>query len=339
MKRTTDEIRNAIDTTLSGASHDPTLFHRVVNASKGDTPPVKKKLTLSMALVLVLMLLAGTAFAATVVHGVTYFLTDRTTHPIEINPDLLMSNLTQGCTSEWLNATVQDAYWDGTELSVSIHVTPKDRSIPFAMLYDIGLDGESFDTIWLTDADFNSNIMPVEQWRDGKTGILLCYPKVTLSIAGTEDTSWRSLDYVHIPEENAVVLMLQMPVNSLTAGGQMVIRLDSVLSHPGDALDAANRRWQAQEPGESESATLSVYLPAMADPVAIHEHDWLPATCVSPMTCKTCGRTEGGLGEHSFPPAYCNIVRTCPVCTYSYKTGHIANPEIPGACYCGEIHP
>ena len=77
----------------------------------------------------------------------------------------------------------------------------------------------------------------------------------------------------HIPEENAVVLMLQMPVNSLTAGGQMVIRLDSVLSHPGDALDAANRRWQAQEPGESESATLSVYLPAMAAPVAAHEHD------------------------------------------------------------------
>ena len=85
MTRTTDDIRNAIDTTLSGASHDPTLFNRVVNASKGDTPPVKKKLTLSMALVLVLMLLTGTAIAATVVHGVTYFLTDRTTLPIEIS--------------------------------------------------------------------------------------------------------------------------------------------------------------------------------------------------------------------------------------------------------------
>ena len=59
------------------------------------------------------------------------------------------------------------------------------------------------------------------------------------------------------------------------------------------------------------------------------------------MTCKTCGRTEGGLGEHSFPPIDCNITRTCPVCTYTYtyKTSHIANPEIPGACYCGEIHP
>ena len=89
MNRTPDEIRMAIDNVLSGASHDPTLFNRVVNASKGDIPPVKKKLTLSMAIVLVLMLLTGTAVAATVVHGVTYFLTDRTTQPIEINPALL----------------------------------------------------------------------------------------------------------------------------------------------------------------------------------------------------------------------------------------------------------
>ena len=59
MTRKPEDIRTAIDTTLSGASHDPTLFNRVVNASKGDTPPVKKKLTLSMALVLVLMLLVS----------------------------------------------------------------------------------------------------------------------------------------------------------------------------------------------------------------------------------------------------------------------------------------
>ena len=24
-----------------------------------------------------------------------------------------------------------------------------------------------------------------------------------------------------------------------------------------------------------------------------HVHDWLPATCVSPKTCRTCGETEG----------------------------------------------
>lgn len=339
MNRTPENIRTALDTVLSGASHDPTLFNRVVNASKGDTPPVKKKLTLSMAIVMILVLLTGTVAVAATYRGVSWFLTERTTQPIEINPDLLMSNLTQGCTSQWLDATVQDAYWDGTELSVSIYVTPRDKSTPFAMLYDIGLDGESFDTIWLTDAAFNSNMMPVEQWRNGRTGILLCDPEVTLAIKGTEDTSWRSLDYIHIPEENAVVLMLQMPVNSLTAGGQMVIRLDSVLSHPGDPEDAANRRWQAQESGETESATLSVYLPALTDPIAEHEHNWLPATCVSPMTCSICGRTEGGLGEHDFQPKACNTTRTCPICTYSYEGAHLLNPDAPGTCYCGEIHP
>ena len=63
MTRTHQDIRNAIDTTLSGASHDPTLFNRVVNASKGDSPPVKRKLTLSMALVLVLALAAAAVAA------------------------------------------------------------------------------------------------------------------------------------------------------------------------------------------------------------------------------------------------------------------------------------
>ena len=53
MNRTPDDIRASIDTVLSGASHDPTLLNRVVNASKGDHPPVKRKLTLSMAFVLI----------------------------------------------------------------------------------------------------------------------------------------------------------------------------------------------------------------------------------------------------------------------------------------------
>lgn len=339
MNRTPEQIRTALDTVLSGASHDPTLYNRVVNASKGDTPPVKKKLTFSMALVLVLMLLAGTAFAAVAARGVTWFLTERISQPVEIDPTLLLSDLTQGCTSKWLNAAVQDAYWDGATLSVSIYVTPKNKSTPFAMLYDIGLDGESFDTIWLTDAAGNSNTMPVETWRNGKTGILLCDPEVTLSICGSKDTTWRSLDYVHIPEENAVVLMLQIPVNSLSAGGQAVIRLNSVRSYPGDPENAEVQRWYAQKHGETESAALNVYLPALTDPIAVHKHDWLPATCVSPMTCRICGRTEGGLGEHDFQPEACNVTRTCPVCTYTYDAAHSINPATPGACYCGLIHP
>ncbi len=64
MTRTPDDIRKAIDTTLSGASHDPTLFGRVVNASKGDLPPVKRKMHVVLVVSIILLLLSGTALAA-----------------------------------------------------------------------------------------------------------------------------------------------------------------------------------------------------------------------------------------------------------------------------------
>ena len=66
--------------------------------------------------------------------------------------------------------------------------------------------------------------------------------------------------------------------------------------------------------GTQESAMLHCTLPAMADPVAAHQHDWLPATCVSPMTCSICGRTEGSLGEHDFQPGPGENQETCPIC-------------------------
>ncbi|MGN0532876.1 MAG: fibronectin type III domain-containing protein [Eubacterium sp.] len=53
-------------------------------------------------------------------------------------------------------------------------------------------------------------------------------------------------------------------------------------------------------------------------------HDWADATCLAPKTCKRCGETEGGLGEHSYAivsqrPATCNadgfINYKCTVCS------------------------
>ncbi|MBQ8200392.1 MAG: hypothetical protein IJZ74_01350 [Clostridia bacterium] len=316
MTRRPEDIRIALDTVLSGASHDPTLLNRVVNASKGDIPPVKKKLTLSMALVLILILLAGTAFAAAAIHSVTYFLTDRTALPIEIDPNLLMSNLTQENTSQWLNAAVQDAYWDGNDISISIRISPKDTAVPFALLPDIGLDGESFDTIWLTDAAFHSNQMPVEDWLNGRSAILMDHPGITFQAADETVDTWYMLDYFHVPEENAVVMMLQLPVNNMTKGAKAVIRLNSVKLYPGDPEDAAVARLIAQQPGETESALLTVLLPSLNDPFPIHEHSWTDATCVTPETCIICGR-RGNWGEHDFQPGPGEKQKTCTICRYT----------------------
>lgn len=320
MNRTPQDVRTALDTVLSGASHDPALFNRVVNASKGDAPKVKRKLTVSMAFVLILVLMSGTVALAAAYRGVSWFLTERPAQPITIDPDQIMTNLTQESNSEWLDAQVQDAYWDGTMLSVSIRLTTKDAAYPFALEYDIGADGESFDRIWLSDAEDNPNQMALADWLNGRTAILLRDPKITVTAADTS-VSWTSLDYVHEVDENAVVMMLQTPVNDMTAGGQAIITLDSVKLYPTDGEDAATERWLAQQPGETESATLTVTLPALSDPVAEHTHDWTAATCVSRSTCTICGRTTGDLGAHDFQPGPEDGQYTCAVCGSSYFVG------------------
>lgn len=317
MNRTQQDVRTALDTVLSGASQDPALFNRVVNASKGDAPKVKRKLTASMAFVLILVLMSGTVALAAAYRGVSWFLTERTAEPLTIDPDLLMSNLTQESTSEWLDAHVQDAYWDGTLLSVSIYVTAKDAAYPFAMEYDIGADGESFDRIWLSDAEGNPNQMALTDWLNGRTAILLRDPEITVT-AADESAQWTSLDYVHELEENAIVMLLQIPVNDLSQGGRAVIKLDSVKLYPDDDENAPTERWLAQEPGETESAVLTVTLPAVSDPVAAHTHDWTAATCTSRSTCTICGRTTGDLGEHDFQPGPEAGQYTCSVCKCSY---------------------
>lgn len=320
MNRTPQDVRTAVDTVLSGASHDPTLFNRVVNASKGDVQKVKRKLTASMAFVLIMVLMSGTVALAAAYRGVTWFLTDRQLEPQEINADLLMSDLTQASTSEWLDAHVQDAYWDGSMLSVSIRLTTKDAAYPFALAYDIGADGESFDGIWLSDAEGNPNQMALADWLNGRTAILLRDPKITVTTAD-KSVSWTSLDYVHELEENAVVMLLQIPVNDMSVGGQAVITLDSVKLYPEDGEDAATERWLAQQPGEVESATLTVTLPALTDPAAKHTHDWTASTCVRRSTCTICGRTTGSLGEHDFQPGPAEGQYTCSVCGSSYDIG------------------
>ena len=43
-------------------------------------------------------------------------------------------------------------------------------------------------------------------------------------------------------------------------------------------------------------------------------HDWEPATCTQPRTCKRCGATEGEPIGHQWLEATCQRARTCAVC-------------------------
>ena len=304
MIRKPEDIRKAIDTTLSGASHDPTLFNRVVNASKGDSPPMKRKLTFSMTFLLILALLTGTVAFAAAYRSVSWFLTEQTCEPQSLNPDYLMDDLQQNHTSKRLNADVEDAYWDGNTLSIVFHVTASDPS----MIVAIACDTETHE-----------HYRPIDN-----ADVLLEMPEFINITVGNEILRplGSSVNWLY-EEDGTLTIMHSFVVNDMSKPlGVSIPLINTIVSN-----------------GTEEFAILHCNLPALADPIAAHEHDWVPATCVSPMTCKLCGRTEGGLGEHNFPPIYCNIIRTCPVCTYTYKTGHVANLQIPGACYCGEIHP
>ncbi|MBQ8555647.1 MAG: peptidoglycan-binding protein [Clostridia bacterium] len=66
--------------------------------------------------------------------------------------------------------------------------------------------------------------------------------------------------------------------------------------------------------GSEEFAMLHCSLPAMVDPIEEHVHDWAPATCVSPTTCRICGRYTGVLGNHNYQPAADTNVLACIMC-------------------------
>lgn len=53
---------------------------------------------------------------------------------------------------------------------------------------------------------------------------------------------------------------------------------------------------------------------ALADLGIGHTHTWTEATCLAPMTCTECGKTEGELADHVWNEATCEAPMTCSVC-------------------------
>ena len=276
MTRKPEDIRTAIDTTLSGASHDPTLYNRVVNASKGDPPTVKRKLTLSMALVLILVLMTGTVAVAATYKGVSWFF-DTFKSEETIDPAYLMDSLEQHHDSELLNIRVVDAYWNGVELSMVFNFAPADPAADCVLCSSTTLAHRCNDTAELrihTGEDINIT-----------TGTKITRPY------------WRS--YSHVTEaDGSLSLMITFNVNDMSKPVAITLPVQTTV----------------RSTGATESALLHCYLPVMADPIAPHEHDWTESTCVSPKVCRICGRTDGKLGDHNFIRATCIKPSTCTVC-------------------------
>lgn len=62
----------------------------------------------------------------------------------------------------------------------------------------------------------------------------------------------------------------------------------------------------------------------------VHEHNFLLATCTSPKTCLSCGKTEGTAFGHSWESATCTSPKKCSSCSategtakgHSYENGY-----------------
>ncbi|MBP3452925.1 MAG: hypothetical protein J6M20_04335 [Clostridia bacterium] len=65
-------------------------------------------------------------------------------------------------------------------------------------------------------------------------------------------------------------------------------------------------------------------------------HSYAAATCVAPKTCVRCDATTGDLGQHLFAPATCTKKSTCRICGVSIGST-LPHTYVDGRCtVCGQ---
>ena len=295
MNRKPQDICKALDTALSGVSRDPALYNRIINLSKGEEPTVKRRLTLSMAIVLILALITGSAAIAAVYRGVSYFLVERWNEPEKLNKDYLLSALSQEHSNPVVHAAIVDAYWDGVDLSVAFHVSPVDPS------HTIRIE---------CNYPAHDHYLPVED------ADLLLHPtdvsRIEITINENDKPERRhhcAYDWIY-EEDGSPTVINSFPLNSMSEAASISIPITVTKVATGEQFDSV----------------LHCKLPTRTDPVAAHEHVWEPATCASPKICSICQRYEGDQGEHDFQPsAAFPELSVCTVCGF-VRNWHSVTP-------------
>lgn len=87
-------------------------------------------------------------------------------------------------------------------------------------------------------------------------------------------------------------------------------------------------------------AMLLVALAALSLTACSCEHDWLNATCTSPVICSRCEETAGDPLPHTWQDATCTTPKTCSVCKttegtavdHSWENATCTAPKICSVC-------
>ncbi len=295
MTRKREDISAALDTALSGVYRDPTLFNRIVNQSKGDAPPVKRKLTVSMAFVLILALITCTVAIAAVYRGVSYFMFEMYGEQAALDEDYLISGMEQSHSNPLVSISVVDAYWDGVQLSIAFQVS---SSVPGQI---IRVD---------SDCPEHDHYRPVEE-----ADILMHSPDPRYVMITNDENG--EITRPHqcggnwiYEDDDSLTFFLSLPLNSMSERAIVSIPFSFTLTVTGEVFDSV----------------LYYQLPVLNNPVAEHEHVWLPASCVTPKICAHCGRSEGELDAHRYQLSQDGSCFVCMVCAVEMSRFPMTNP-------------
>lgn len=195
----------------------PEVFHLRVEQTLGElrrsTSPKRYARRLVFASVAAAALLLGTAFAQGNL-GVLHFFTQRYEQPIEAQT--IVQPTSQCCDSKLLNAALQDAYWNGETLVISLNVHPKDANTALYTETDVGADGEHFDKIW-----WKGEILSFDTWRDGRKTIELQLPHVAA------DVPCRLQSWDWVQDEQGETLLIELHAENMTQGAMLTVTLES----------------------------------------------------------------------------------------------------------------
>lgn len=215
----------------------PLAFHNCVEQKLNELRRVNAPVGTArrVAIIAICLVLAlGTALALDR-FGVLYFMTERVWMDKPVDEDAVIVPISQSCDGALLNASINDAYWDGETLSLTMRVEAK-GDYAFYTETDRGCDGESFDKIW-----WNGDILPFEEWKNGREGLMLLLPRLML------DGRDISAGWDWVRDEQGEVMLIEGAAGDMTNGAELTLTLDCVRESTED----------------TERATLKFKLPPM----------------------------------------------------------------------------
>ena len=170
-----EAFHDAIDETLSGLHENPFLAQRVIAQANGkEDTVVKKRISIGFVLVVLLMLLAVAALAATGSYVLQYLRHRDDIHEEDVHP------IDQTFTGEDVLIHVVDSYYDGESLSVGMEI--RSEAPAYLTVESIHVNGNEFE---LSESNIEDMWVsyPPEINRKASTdahGFTICFDSIEL---------------------------------------------------------------------------------------------------------------------------------------------------------------